>query len=241
MAIVVTTTTSAKSLLYVVNKVLKRTQHITSDLSSLTDNAKQVAVNIAIQSINEVVRSLYTEAKMPMPQEVSHGALTLEENVRTYSLSGDLIQLRFPLIDQTNGDRIYEYPGGYTQLFIDQDIPSNYTGLPQLAAISPINGQIYLDRLPTTNEAGREYVFLYDKDLTLSDASDTFPFSNVVAEAIVPAAAQLVKGEMQNKFNEGIFKMAMGQAARMLSQTAERRSYLPQVTIPANTTDPMEK
>jgi len=246
MAIIVESETGStpsggsKTLLNGVNEVLKRTQAISSqsELTSLTSSAKQPSVDIAIQVLNELVHQLYDEAKIPTPNGVGTSTITLIADDRDYELPSDLLRIRYPLIDQTNSDTIYEYPGGYSQLFSDQEEPSNYTGQPHLAAIRPTDGYLYLDRIPTSTEAGKTYTFLYDKELTLAEAGDTFPFRDTVFWALIPAAAQMVKSEMQNKFNGGLFKMSMGRAARLLTRTVPQSSWLPDRTVTVKGTDP---
>lgn len=230
----------AKTLLNGVNEVLKRTQTTSSsnEFTTLTSSGKQVYIDIAVQILNEVTWQLYEEAGLPVPQELATDSITLVADDRDYALASDLVQLRYPLIDQTNGDRIYEYPGGYMQMIEDQDIPSNYTGEPQLAAIDPIDGELYLDRIPTATEAGNVYTYWYDKNITLSDASDTFPFPDPVFYAVVPAAAALWKWEVQNVFNQGLFKANFGRAARLLSQKPMRDGWLPTRRVNEELTDP---
>src|SRR5690606_17922535 len=102
------------------------------------------------------------------------GTITLVANDREYALADGLVQLHWPLLDETNGQYITPYPGGFMQMKIDQPYPDNETGLPMFGAINPQNGELYLDKLPTANEAGRVYTYWYDKDISLSAAADEF-------------------------------------------------------------------
>lgn len=226
------------TLLNGVNEVLKRVQAISADLTSLTSGGKQIPINIAIQMWNETNDALYDMTKVPMPQELAESSITLVTSDRDYTLATDLNKLRFPMIDQTNGNYITEYPGGYTKLFEDQSIPANYTGLPQNGAIRETDGLLYLDRLPTSNENGRVYAYQYDKDLELTLAADTFPFKAVVFRALVPAVAQKWKKQFQNKFDQGEYDLAMSTAASYLTQKPKNDSWLPQRGAPVNVTDP---
>lgn len=226
------------TLLNGVNEVLKRVQAISSDLTTLTSGGKQIPVNIAIQMWNETNDALYDLAKRPFPQELAESSITLVTSDRDYSLASGMNKMRWPLIDQTNGTYITEYPGGYTSLFEDQPIPANYTGLPQNAAIRETDGLLYLDRIPTSNENGRVYAYQYDKDLELTVAADTFPFKAVVFRALVPAVAQRWKYQFQNKFDEKIYNGALATAVSYLTQTQKNESWLPQRAAPVNQTDP---
>ena len=230
----------AKTLLNGVNEVLKRVQATDSDnaITALTGNAKQATVDIAVQVLNEVIDQLYEEAKYPLPKSTSSSSITLVTGTKSYALQSNLVRLQWPLLDQTNGKYLYPYPGGYLKMFESQDVPANYTGESNVAAINPEDGLLYLEKTPTANENGRVYAYNYEYDFTLSSASDTFPFSDAVFRAVVPAAAQMVKAEMQNKFNEGLFRLSIGRAARLLKMEPQRDSYLPSISPTHHVTDP---
>lgn len=218
-----------KTLLNGVNEVLKRVQVIDADgeLSTLTDSARQVFIDTAVQVWNELVEELYTSDLLAKPNELAEDTITLSTNDRDYALASDLLQLRWPLLDETNGRYITEYPGGYEALVRDQPFPSNETGLPLHGAIRPTDGQLYLDKLPTSNENGLVYKYRYDKDVSLSSASDTFPFSDAVFRALVPAAAEVWKLEQKSSFNAGLFKTSMGRASRLLLKGVPGGSWAP--------------
>lgn len=218
------------TLLNGVNEVLKRVSVIqgdTTSLASLTQSGIQPYIDIAVQVWNEGVEELYTQTDKPMPKELASSSITLVASDRDYSLASDLIQIHWPLQDTTNGDFIYEFPGGFLELVESQPIPANHTGLPQFGAIRESDGEIYLDALPTSSEAGRVYTYYYDKDISLSAATDTFPFNDVVYRAMIPAVAQLWRRDRDNSFDEDIFKMSMGRAGRALSNQQPHESWGP--------------
>lgn len=229
------------TLLEGVNEVLKRVGLIageSGELLTLTDSARQRYVDTAVQIWNELLEDLYSAADKPLPKELAEGTLTLVTDDRDYAMESDLVQLHWPLLDSSNGQYITEYPGGFMQLKIDQPYPDNETGLPMFGAISPINGELYLDKIPTSNENGREYTYWYDKDVSLSEASDTFPFTDPVFRAMVPAVAEVWSKRHNNKFNDEHFNSSMGRAARLLTRVQQRTSWNPR-TVPAlNVTDP---
>lgn len=230
----------SKTLLNGINEVLKRAQIVdsNSELTSLTSSANQVWIDIAIQVLNEVMTSLYDESGVTLPNELAESTITLATDDRDYALASDLVSLRFPLIDQTNGEYITEYPGGYDQLIYDQAIPANYTGLPLNAAIRSTDGELYLDRIPTSNENGRVYKYLYDKQIQLTAADHTFPFSDTVFWSMIPAAYQIFRREVNKEFDEGIFRMSYGKSARLLTKKQQNDSWLPVVSGIENATDP---
>lgn len=219
----------AKTLLNACNEILKRVGVVAGDaseLTSLTDSARQRAIDVAVQVINEGIDELYTINGKPLPQEQAESTITLVAGTRAYALASDLVQLRFPLVDRTNSQKIYEYPGGYNEILID-DPELDDTGLPTAAAIRPTDSYLFLDMAPTSAEAGRIYYYQYDRDVSLSAASDTMPFNDATFRAMVPAWVQLWKREMRNEFDAALFSMNVGRASRMATLVQPRSNYCP--------------
>lgn len=218
-----------KTLLQAVNEVLKRTAIIAGDaglLTTLTDTARQVSIDQAVQVINEGIDELYTTSEISQPNEQAEGTLTLLNGTRFYTLASDLIQLRWPFIDKTHTQWLYQYPGGYNAMLIG-DPEQDDTGLPYYASIRPTDGKLYLDRAPTTVEAGRIYTYQYDKTLELDAAADTVPFNDAIFRAMVPAWVQLFKRERRNEFDEALYKLSVGRASRLLTMKQMRSHYNP--------------
>lgn len=219
----------AKTLLNSVNEILTRTGIIAGDageLTTLTDSSRQRAVDVAIQVVNEGIEELYSASNMPLPNEQAESTITLVTSTQAYTLATDLVQLRWPMVDKTNTQFIYEYPGGYNQLLLD-DPEQDDTGLPHYGTIRPTDGKLYLDRAPTSADNGNVYTYQYDKDISLSAASDTVPFSDAAFRAMVPAWVQLWKREVRNEFDGDLFKVSIGRAARLATQVQVRTSYNP--------------
>lgn len=227
------------TLLQGVNRVLRRVQIITSDLSSLTASGKQPWVDTCVYAWNEVILDLYQIANKPVPKELATSTITLVTNDRDYALASDVIQLRYPFKDETNGRYITEYPGGFMQMQLDQVFTSNEVGLPYLGCIDPTDGEFYLDKIPTSSENGLVYRYWYDKDIELSAVDDEFPFNNAVFLSLVPAVAERWRLENQQKFNDGLYNRSMGIAVNYLTQKQQRDSYLPMRTT--HTEDPYEQ
>lgn len=217
-----------KTLLQGVNDVFKSVGLISGsqgELTSLTDSARQRYVDLVVQKWNESIEELYATMDQPMPQELQEDTITLVDGDRDYALATDLNLLHFPLIDETNNQFIFEYNGTYLDLVADQINPDDFTGLPHFGVIRPIDGQLYLERAPTSNEAGRIYKYRYDRDISLSLAADTFPFTDVTFRAMVPAVAQLWMRDERNNFDSGIFQASIGRAARYVSLQPPKRTY----------------
>jgi len=216
------------SLLNAVNAVLKRGKIIsgaTGALTSLTDSARQTYIDTIVQIINESIHELYSESELPQPNQSGESNITLVTDTREYTLPSDLEQIRYPLLDQTNGKYIYEYKGGYEQMRKDQNIPGNYKGLPILACVNPTNDKLRMNVQPTSAENGLVYVLLYDKRHSLAAASDTFPFSDTVVDALVPAWIQMWSREQRNSFDKDLYIYHFGRAMRYLNQTPMKRSW----------------
>lgn len=220
----------SKNLLDGVNEVLKRVQVLDSnngELSSLTDSARQVYIDSAIQVWNEGIDELYSISSQPKPRQLEEDTLTLKEGDRDYPLATDLVSLYYPLLDEVNGQYITEYAGGYWQMIKDQPFPDSFKGLPHSGAIRPTDGELYLDFIPQAEDAGATYTYRYDRDLELSCSTDTFPFSDTVFRAMVPAIAELWNLVHKNSFNTGLSQRSFGRAARLLTQTKPRESWKP--------------
>ncbi len=218
-----------KTLLNAVNEILKRANEVAGDaaaLTTLTDSARQHPIDLCVQVINEGVDELYSATGKPIPQEQKQGTITLVTATRQYALASDLIQMRFPLIDKTNTQYIWEFPGDYNDMLL-LDPEQDDTGQPRWAAISPVNGYLHLDRAPTSIENGRIYTYQYDKNLGMSLAADTVPFNDAAFRAMVPVWVQLYKREKRNEFDEGLFKTSLGRAARLATMVQPRSSYNP--------------
>lgn len=219
----------AKTLLEGVNDVLKRVRIIrgqVGELSTLTDSGRQGWIDLATQAWNESVEQLYETAEVPLPSELGEATITLATGDRDYALASGLNVLRFPLLDETNGQVIREYPGGYITLVNEQIFPASYTGLPYFGAIRPTDGELYLDRIPTADENGNVYKYRYDKDVSLALAADTFPFSDAVYRAMVPVVAEVWKREERKEFDDDMYRQNMGRASRLLRQQPMRTSWL---------------
>lgn len=218
-----------KTLLNGTNEILKRVGIVSGDaviLDSLTDSARQRAIDVAVQAINEGVDELFSVSNKSLPLKQGESTIVLSLGVREYSLADDVVKLRWPFIDRANAQYLAEYPGGYNKMLVD-DMEQDDEGLPHYAAIRETDGKLYLDRAPTTEDAGRVYVYQYDREFGLEAAADVLPFNDAVFRAMVPVWVQLWKREMRNEFDNDLFKLNIGRAARFTSSVQPRRSYNP--------------
>jgi hypothetical protein len=219
----------AKTLLNCVNEVFKRANLIQGDaaaLTTLTDSARQHPIDVTIQVVNEGIDELYSASHVELPTEQAEATITLVNGTRSYALASNLTKLIFPLIDKTNTEFIAKFPGTYEDMLI-LDPEQDDTGLAWWGIISPVNGQLFLNVTPTATEAGRIYTYQYEKDLSMSLATDTVPFTDKVFRAMVPAWHQLYKREMKNEFDADLYQMSIGRASRTMTEIDPRTTYSP--------------
>ena len=218
----------AYSLLDAVNLTLKRVKIIagaSGALTSLTDSPRQTMVDTAVQVINESIHELYTETEKPLPLEAVTSNITLVNGTREYTLPTDLEAIRYPLLDTTHGQYVYEYRGGYEKMRKDQPEPGNWSGIPYFATINPTNGKLRFERAADAGADGRVYELLYDKRLSLALATDTFPFSDTVVDSLVPCWAEDWNRSQKRSFDEKKRNTAFAQACRYLTQAPLRRKW----------------
>lgn len=233
----------AKTLLNGVNEVLKRASVLDSDageLTSLSNDAHQTFIDIAVQVLNEIVDELYSVSQAPKPNQLKEDTITLAADDQDYALASDLVRIRpeYHLIDETNNHFITILgEDGYRQIILG-DLEQDDTGLPHFAAIRPTDGELFMSRSPTADEAGRVYKYRYERELELTDAADEFPFSDSVFRAVVPAAVELFKLNQHREFSQPLLRSSLGRAARLFRQLPPRESWGPQ-RPGVNVTDPM--
>lgn len=232
----------SKTLLNGVNDVLKHVGLIggeDQELQNLNDGARQTEIDIAIQCWNTLIIELFQYIDEPMPNEVGSSTITLVNGTNAYSLPEDLVQIRWPLKDETNGHRIYEYPGGWDQLFADQHIPANYQGRSETAVIRPTDGKLLLEYTPTAAEDGLVFTLYYDKDQVISEYSDAMPFNDTVYILLLDSVVELWRYKMKGKANTKFYESKLAQASRLLNKKQMRKRWSAQrVKQPANATDP---
>lgn len=213
------------------NEVLKKLQLIQGDsglLTTLSDPPRQTFVDKIVQGWNEVVDELYSTADKPLPKALAENTITLATDDRDYALQSDLVELFIGkngeiALDETNGRHIWHRD--YMTIVSEQFQPGNWTGTPLFGGIRPSDGELYLDRIPTANENGLIYKYRYLKDVSVSAATDVFPFTDAVFRALVPAVAEYVRIPEERDFNAGVFATNLGRAARLLNQVSRRRSW----------------
>jgi len=217
----------SKTFLQGVNEVLNRAGITTQsgELSTFDTPSKRVYIDLAIQIWNETVDQVCNEMGIPHPDETAETTITLVTGQREYTLPTNLVQIRWPLMEPTEGNSIEEYAGGYEQMRYDQSIPDDWTGLPYAACINPTTGDLRMERTPTADENGLAYNLLYDKDLAMSDENDTFPFSDAVFRALVPVVTEGWERKKRNDFDLAMYNRNLARALHFANKVNRRTHW----------------
>jgi hypothetical protein len=233
--------------LQAVNAVLKRVGEIAGDSEELatstvtstatglvatdafTDSRRQHKIDIVIQLWNEAAHEVFRMGRYA--QEVASATLILLDGTREYDLPQDFERMAGEhyrtraMRGATNGRLLYEYPGFYEQMLVDQPTASDFQGDPNFWAISPVQSKIRVDAVPTAAQDQQSYNYLYHKRLQLSStmATSTLPFSDSVADSLVPVVVEGYNRVMKKEFQPDFYEAAISRSLEFLTQN-ERRS-----------------
>lgn len=239
----------AVTFLQFVNAALKRTRVIQGDAGELatstvtstatglvatgafTDSGRQTEIDLMLQISNEAFHEVFGMGLFP--NEAATATITLVSGQREYDMPSDFERMAGEdSSDQvfrgtTNGLLITEYPGGYSKMLRDQPIATDYTGTPNHWAISPVDGGVRFDREPTSAENGWTYNALYEKRLSFTStmATDTLPFSDTVADSLVPVVAEGWKRAFNKEFDGGMFQVSITRALDHITRRQRRSRY----------------
>lgn len=226
------------TLLNAVNLLLVHVREVDSrgQLISLVDSARQPKIDLAVRAWNQAASLLFEQTAQPIPMQAREATITLEADKRKYPLAKDLIHIYFPLrhaatpTQEAQGYRIYQYApeeedGGYMRLLEEDRFPDNHQGRPQYAVITPDRRELYLDRTPTSSEAGEIYSYTYTRRIYMNNAGDTFPFGDAVVDSLVPVASEFWRGDIQNARDSGILRTFLAQAARVQNPRSLRKHW----------------
>lgn len=239
----------AITFLQVVNATLKRVGEIAGDseelaTSTVTSTATGLVATDAFvdsrrQHKIDIILGLWNEAGHEVfrmgvyAQETASATLTLADGTREYSLPSDFERMAGgcyetrALRGATNGLLMHEYPGGYERMLVDQPTASDYTGTPSFWALSPVQGTIRVSTEPTTAEDGNTYHYLYHKRVSLTStmATSTLPYSDSVADSLVPVVVEGYNRIMKKEFSADFFENAISRALEFLTKNERRDRY----------------
>ena len=199
---------------------------------AFVDSGRQTQIDLSIQVWQEAMHELFSLGLLP--NEAATATISLVTNTREYSMPSDFERIA----GESREERVFrgattlliltEYPGGYARMLRDQPNATDYTGDPQHWAISPVDGtKIRIDREPTADQNGDVYNILYEKrmSLTATMATETLPFSDTVADALVPVVAEGWNRVMKKEFDSGLFRTSIARAAKTVTRNQPRVRY----------------
>ena len=234
--------------LVAVNATLRRVGVIAGDASALTtftDTQRQREVDIVLQVWNEIVHELYDLGSLQ--GEVADGSITLVTDTDNYAVPTDFEQMAGAtyltrVMVKSDGVRLFEYPGGYRQMFIDQPDRADFTGAANYWALNLTNNTFRLDKRPTLTENDDVFNFVYDKRINLSATGDTMPFSDTVTEALQSVVAEIFRIDFHGETRDPISSIAgFKRAASLITQKKRRRRYGQKTLRPGfSSADPLE-
>ena len=202
----------ALTLLNAVNAVAKRARLLHGDadeFTSLVSGNYQPDVDTIVQVINETICFMYDESGL-LPESKAEGTIVLALADRSYAVPDDWESMvSETLIDRTNGYQIFRFEAGYVALVEQQLQPDSYEGRPYFWVMNPVNREIYLDSIPTAEDVGLTYTFVYNKTLHMSLAADTFPFSDECVRDLVPAFTEYWSKRAKETFDEAVFSVSV--------------------------------
>lgn len=235
--------------LQAVNATLKRTRTIQGDVGELatstvtstatgltatepfTDSGRQVQIDLVIQMWQEALHEVYSMGEFA--SGMASATIGLVADQQEYSLPSDFERIAGDTTQQrsfrgvTNGLLVKEYQGGYAQLVIDRPIATDYLGQPTAYTLSPVSGKLVFDTVPTSAEAGESYHLLYHKRLALTStmATETLPFSDTVADALVPVVASAHNAVMKKEFDRDLFQLSIVRAVKGVTRTTDKARW----------------
>lgn len=222
----------AYTFLQAVNATLKRNGLIAGDsgsLSSFTDSARQTEIDVTIQVWNEAMHRLY--ARYAFQGEVKEGTVTLATDTREYAVPSDFERMAGETYEtrvmvNTEGHILYEYKGGYLQMYADQPDPSDFTGQPSYWALNLTNNKFRMNTTPQSGENGDAYTFLYEKRISMSATTDTFPFDDTIVDSLMPVVAAVTKLSRNGDVSEEAWAaQGFKDAVKLIAQSKRRSAY----------------
>jgi hypothetical protein len=175
------------------NGIIKGDDDVLTTFSDLQHNATSQLAQIAIQSeLNDLISDNL------IPYERAQGSITTVTGTRAYALAADFVRLYGDppfLYNAVQNRAVYEFAGGENAL-------RNQIWQYRTQSGSVINWyleqgtskQIALYQVPDANNAGQIWAYDYEKDVSVTNSTDTLPFqTESEAQAFCDAAGRRFK------------------------------------------------
>lgn len=225
----------AYSFLTAVNNSLKRVgviQGSTGSLTSFTNSAFQVDIDVMIMSWNETLQEI---AALPIlvPGFADQGTYNLVLGQKEYALpvgaSGAQLETVKLITNVTFRWALDEYEGGYDQMVRDQPDPSLFQGNPMKWCINPGNNKIRYDFTPNSQVFfGGAVKHNIDGAIRISlqNPADTFTVSDTVVDQLVrPVAMVFARERKKGDWSREAFLSALTTAVSYAGKQQPRSQY----------------
>ena len=169
-----------------VNRVLVNAFIIKGDddlLTNFNDNQHEGSLRIAKQAIQTELNYFNSVFSTSYERAPTVGQITIVAGTRAYALPSDFV--RFwgddPYLYQSTDpqDRVYEYPGGENHLRKhNAEYKTDQGSIEWWYWEQATTKQIAMYNVPDSEEDGNIYQFDYERDVSVSNSTDTIPFQN---------------------------------------------------------------
>ena len=179
-----------------VNRLLRINGVIRGDedvLTTFSDTQHSSDIQIAQIAIQDELSEIVSERLIPY--EKTSSTVALVTSTRTYALASDFVRFfgdRPSFYDSTDNVRIYEYLGGENLLKDQIYTYATDTGAPSWWYWDDTTSKkIAFFNVPSSTYNGRSLSYDYEKDVSVTNSTDTLPFHNTIeANAFIQAAAR---------------------------------------------------
>lgn len=187
-----------------VNRVLRTNGIIKGDddnISTFSDVQHNATLNLAIIAIQDELIDLVSDRLVNY--EYATGTITTSAGARAYSLAADFVNFfgKPHFLASSANRQIFEYPGGLPQLQMDVSNYASQSGTPNWWYWEPsTTKQISFYQTPNAAET---LTYAYEKDVSVTNATDTLPFHNEIeAQAFCAMASRRFKFLFENHPNQ---------------------------------------
>lgn len=199
----------------------------TDSPTSLSDLQHGATIKIARNAIQDELTEVVSDRLIPY-EHAATGSIVTVVGTRSYGLPSDFVRMfgRAGLYYASGNYQIFEYPGGEEKLSVTY--PDYKT-----AQSNPIYW--YFDATTTKKIAFwpvpstvQTYTFDYEKDVSVTSASDTLPFHNEIeAQAFCRLAGRRFKFVYEGKDVSSLYVDPEHQAAKAVLYDLIKGSYAP--------------
>jgi hypothetical protein len=171
------------NLITAVGRILRANGVIRGDTdlpTTLSDLQHGATINLAAVAIQDDLNDLVSDELIPYEYD-NTGSIVTVAGTRTYSLPSNFVQFfgsPAVLYRSSNNVNLYEYPGGLERLIVVHQDYATTQSDPQYWYLEPgTTKKIGFWPVPSS---AITFTFPYEKDVSVTSASDTLPFQNEI-------------------------------------------------------------